>query len=160
MARHNADLRDDTGILRIAAEYFGIATQRADSLLDAGAARVNQTDDRHAVANGQIHHPTDFLGVHFAQRAAIDRKILRVDVNGTSANLVIAGDNAITQVTFCRKIHLIALMGNIRLQFVKRAGVKKHLNALAGRVFAPGMLTINAFLSAAFKSLRAHVTQF
>ena len=48
----HADLGDDAGILRIAAEDFPIPAERINAFLDAGAAGIDQADDGRAGLDG------------------------------------------------------------------------------------------------------------
>ena len=60
-SEHDADLRDDARVLRVASENFGVAAQAAHAFLNARAARVDQADEGHAVADGQVHHAADLV---------------------------------------------------------------------------------------------------
>jgi hypothetical protein len=73
---HHADLRNHTGVLRVAPEDLSIAAHRTYTFLNACAARVDQRDERHAVSHCQVHHAADLVRLHLAQGAAINCEIL------------------------------------------------------------------------------------
>src|SRR5436305_374413 len=74
-AEHRRDPRNYTGSKRIAKEDLRVAAERDDSFLDTRATRVVETDDRRAVANGEIHDLHDLLGERFRQRSDEYRSI-------------------------------------------------------------------------------------
>ena len=55
------------GSARIAKENFPVRGQGVNPFLDAGAARVVQTDDRCAILISQVHQLGDLSTVGFAQ---------------------------------------------------------------------------------------------
>ena len=160
-AEHHADLRDHARILRIAAEDFGIAAQAAHAFLDARPARIDQADDGRAVAQREVHHAADLVALHLAERAAVDREVLRVDVDGAPVDLAVAGDDALAHVGLGGQSHfVVALVGNERLQLVERAGVEQHIEAFARREFALGVLRGDALVAAALARHFPHAPQF
>jgi hypothetical protein len=74
-AADHADLRHAGDRLR--AEDRAVGVQRADALLQAGAARVREAHDRHAELVGVLDRPGDRLAAADAQRAALERPVLR-----------------------------------------------------------------------------------
>ena len=60
-AEDGGDLRDDARGQGVAEEDVGVAAERDDPLLDAGAARVVEADDRRAVPHREVHHLADLL---------------------------------------------------------------------------------------------------
>ena len=155
-AQHDADLRDDAGILRIAAEDFGVTAQAAHALLNARAAGIDQADDGHAVAQRQIHHAANLVALHFAERAAVDREVLRVHVHRAAVDLAVAGDHAFAQILLRRQAHLVALMRDERFELVERAVIEQPLQPFARGELAFGVLFGHSIGSAADAGLLSH----
>ena len=61
------------------AEDLAVLAEGDDALLDAGAARVEHADDRHAAAQRELHDLDDLLAGDLAERSAERREVLRVD---------------------------------------------------------------------------------
>jgi hypothetical protein len=68
-AEDQAELGDDAARLDVAPEDLGVAGQGHDPLLDAGAARVVDADDRHPVLVREVHDLAHLLGEDLAERA-------------------------------------------------------------------------------------------
>ena len=129
--------------------------------MNTRAAGVDQADDRRAVAHGQIHHAADFVALHFAERAAVDGEILRVDVHRAPVDLAVARHDAFAHVGFGGEAgFVVALVGDERFQLVKRAGVEQHIQAFAGGEFTFGVLRGDPFIAAAGSRALADAPQF
>ena len=86
--------------------------------------------------------------LHLGERAAINGEILRIDIHRPAVDLAIAGDDAIAQVFLGSDPHLVALVGDERLQLVESAGVEQQLQPFACGQLALGMLCIDSVLPA------------
>ena len=91
------DLRHDARGERVAEEDVGVAAEGDDALLDARAAGVVETDDRRAVAQREVHHLADLLGVRLGERAAEDGEVLREDVDEAAVDAAVARDDAVAE---------------------------------------------------------------
>ena len=131
-AEHRRDLRNYTGSKRIAKEDLRVAAERDDAFLDTRATRVVETDDRRAVANGEIHDLHDLLGERFRQRSAEYREILGEDINESTFDLPVAGDDAVA-VEFLRiEAEVDRSVENEPIQLDKTSFVQKELQPFAG----------------------------
>ncbi len=146
--------------LRIAAEDFGVTAQAAHAFLNARAAGIDEADDGHAVAQRQVHDAADLVALHFAERAAVDGEVLRVHIHRAPVNLAIAGDHAVAQILLGRQAHLVALMGDERLEFVERAMIEQPFQSLTRCKLAFGVLFGDSIGAAADAGLLAHAAQF
>src|SRR5665648_806437 len=70
------DLGDDARRRDVAPEDLGELGECRDTLLDPCAAAVQDPDQRHACAQGEIHHLGDLLAVRLTERATEDREVL------------------------------------------------------------------------------------
>ena len=142
--------------LHIAPEDFGIAAQAAHAFLNAGAAGIDEADDGHAVAQRQIHDAANLVALHFAERAAVDREVLRVHVYRAAINLAVAGDHAFAQKLLSGEAGFITLAGNERFEFVERAVIEQPFQAFTRGELAFGVLLGHSIGSAADAGLLAH----
>ena len=69
-------LGDDARGNGVALEYLGIAMKGKNALLDSGAARIENLDDRAARLEGEILHLDDFRCVHLTEGAAQRSEVL------------------------------------------------------------------------------------
>jgi len=143
---HNqTDLRDHAGVLRVSPENLGVTAQAFHAFLNARASRVNHANDGRAVLGRQVHDTADFSAVHFTKRAALNGKVLSVDVYLAPVHLSVAGHHAVTQRRFSLGVVLLDHQG---FQFPEAAFIQQQQDALARRKAAFGMLFINPGLSA------------
>jgi hypothetical protein len=96
-----------------------------------------------------IEQATNFFGVRFAQRSTEHGKVLRENVNESSIDRAIAGDDTIAIKGLLVRAETGRAGRNKDAQFLKRSFVQQQLDAFPGGQFAFGVLLINAFLSAA-----------
>ncbi len=85
-AHDDGDLRDDAGGDHVAAEDFAITAERRHALLDAGAARVEEADDRRTHLERHVLDLGDLGRVRLRQRAAEDREVLCEDEDGAAVD--------------------------------------------------------------------------
>ncbi len=151
----DADLRDDAAGERIAQEDIGVAGQAPDALLDARAAAVVETDDWRAGLHRHFHDLADLLRVDFAQRAADDGEILRIDVYEPTVDRPPAGDHAVAERTLAIHAEVACAVGDEGIDLVKAARIAQDIETLARCVAPALMLAADAFLTAAFLALFA-----
>ena len=81
--------------------------------------------------------------MHLAERAALDSKVLRVDVNCAAVNTAVAGHNAVAE-------RFIAfgwvLLAGQAANFPEGTGIEQQVNAFAGGKTALGVLAVDACL--------------
>ncbi len=82
--------------------------------------------------------------MHFTQGASLDRKILRVDVNGSSIHLTVAGNDTVTQTSFA---FLVVESGCHCSDFTETAFIEQQVNAFTGSQTTFSVLLVNAGLS-------------
>ena len=96
----------------VAGKDLGVAGQRLDAFLNAGATGVIQANHRRANPHRQIHHFADLLRVGPRQRAAKDRKVLGKHKHLTTADQAVTGDHAVTQDLVLLHPEVDAAMGH------------------------------------------------
>ena len=158
-AHDDGNLRDDAGSLRVAPEHLGIAAERGDALLDARAAGIVQSNNGDAVLHGEVHHLADLFRMRFRQRAAKDGEILRKDVAWPTVDRAPAGDHAVAGRPVGVHAEIGAAMRLVGVVFLERALVEQHVEALARRQLALGVLRVDALLPAAEPRLAAMLFQ-
>jgi hypothetical protein len=138
------DLGDDAGGEGVAEEDVGVAAERDDALLNAGAARVVQADHGGAVADREVHDLADLLRERLGERAAEDREVLREDVHQPAVDPSVAGDHAVT-------VHLLLLETEVRrpvrdeaVELDEGPVVEQEVEALAGRQLSLLVLRLHA----------------
>ncbi len=76
-------------------EKVAVAAQGFDSFLNSRSARIVDSDYRAAGLYGQVDYLRDFLSVHKAKRAALNREVLGVDRDFFSVDFSKAGDDSV-----------------------------------------------------------------
>jgi hypothetical protein len=153
------DLRDHSGGQRVVQEDVGVAGQRHHPLLDAGAARVVQPDDRRPILQRQVEHFADLLGVYLAQASAQDGEVLREDVDQAPVDRPPAGHDAVPGENLCLQPEIVAAMHDERIGFVERVLVEQQVEALAAGQLALLALGFCALRSAALPGTGFAVTE-
>ncbi len=120
---------------------------------------VDQPNDRNTITQGEIHYPADFVTLHFAERPAVNGKILCIDVDGAPIDLPITGYHSIAGDAFGSHAHLIAALGNERFQFIKCACIEENIQALPCGQFTFCMLGLNSLGATTLACLGAHFPQ-
>ena len=126
------DLRHDARGQRVAQEDVGVAAERGDALLDAGAAGVVEPDDRRAVADGEIHHLADLRGVGLRERAAEDGEVLGEDVDQAAVDPAPPGHDAVAERLLGRHAEVGGAVGDEAVEFGEGAGIEQQVEPLAG----------------------------
>ena len=88
-ARGLARLLEDTTVL----------SQRDDALLDAGAARILNADDRNTHADAPVDQVDDLVALDLAQGATQHREVLRVGGNHAPLHAAVTGGHGRTDAT-------------------------------------------------------------
>ncbi len=149
-AHDDGDLRDHARGEHVAAEHVGIAGERGDALLDAGAARVIEADDGRPRLHRHVLQFRDLQRVGLGQRAAEHGKVLGEHKGLAAVDGAPAGDDAVAGASCsspCRTRWSDArrtcrISSNDPLS-------SKQLDALARRQLAAGVLRLDALLPAA-----------
>ena len=94
-AGDDRDLRDHTGQQHVGVEHLAVAGQRVDALLDPGAARIVEEEERRAVLQRGLHHRHNLLVVGLAGRTAGDGEVLAGHPHRATQHGAAAGDHAI-----------------------------------------------------------------
>ena len=136
------DLRDDTRRARVESEDLTVFSEGDHTLLDARAARVQDADDRHPAAKGQLHDLDDLLAGYFAERSAEGREVLCVDRYRAAMDGAGAGDHRVA--VGARFVHpeRRRAVAHIFVQLGEAAGIDEQLDALAGRELALRVLLL------------------
>src|SRR5690606_14580250 len=89
------DLRDHAGGVDVALEDLGVEPEGDHALLDPGAARVVDPDDRAAGLQRVVHHLDDLLAEDLAERSAEDREVLREHRDVAAVDRPVPGHHAV-----------------------------------------------------------------
>ena len=142
-AHDQRDLRDHAAGVHVALEDLAVQPERDHALLDARAAALVDPDDRAAELHRQVEHLDDLLAVDLAQAAAEDRDVLAEHRDRPAVHRAVAGDHAVA----VRALLLLAeVRGAVPGQLVhldEAALVEQHLDPLAGRLLALGVLLLD-----------------
>src|SRR6185437_4553765 len=133
----------------VALEDIGIAGERGDAFLDAGAAAVVEADDRGADLHRLIHDLADLLGMGLGERAAEDGEILAEDEDEAAVDRAIAGDDAIARYLLLGHAEIRRAMLDEHVPFLEAAGIEQHVEPLARRQLALAVLRRYALRPAA-----------
>ena len=133
---HQADLRDHARGLHVPPEDLGVAGERDDALLDAGAARVVDADHRAAELGRVIHDLADLLGEHLRQRAAEDGEVLREDEDLAAEDRPVAGHDRVAVRALLEHPEVRLAVADVAVELDERARVEQPLGALAGEQLA------------------------
>jgi len=146
---HNgADLRDDAAGQRVAQEDVRVAAERFDAFLNARAARIVETDDRCADAEGVIHDLGDLLSVRGAQGATKNGEVLREGEYTTTVDRALARDYAIAWEALLLHAEVGRASRDEAADLHEAAGVHEQLEALARGQLAEVVLLVDARLPA------------
>ncbi len=138
------DLRHHAGGQHVALEDLGVAAQRGDAFLDAGAAGVVEPDDRRADLHGLVHDLADLLGMGLGERAAEHGEVLAEDEDQPAVDGAVAGDDAVAGDLLLVHAEVRAAVLDEHVPFLEAALVEQQLDALAGGELALGVLRLDA----------------
>ncbi len=152
-AHHQRQLRYDTRGQRVSQEDVGVPTERHDALLDAGASRVVEPDDRCSDLHRKVHHLADLFRVRLGQRSAEDREVLAEHEDEPPVDLAVAGDHAVPEE---RGLGVGVAIRDECVELHERSGVEQQLQPLSRGELSALMLLVDALLSATEHRLRSH----
>jgi hypothetical protein len=158
-AEDRRDLRHDARSESVAQKEIGVAPQAHDAFLDARAAGVIETDDRHAELHGHIHGLAEFLGVALAEAPAKDREVLAEDHHRPLVDRRGAADDAIAEDVLLVHAEVTAAMRDEAVHLHEAAGIDEHVDPLARGQLALGMLGLDALFAAALERLLLHLLE-
>ena len=159
-AKDQRDLRDDAGGHHVALEHLAVRGERTHAFLDARAARVTETDHRHAGVKRHVHDAADLLRLHLGERSAHDREVLRVDRDAATVDLAETGDHAVAREALLVEAEGGQIVRRQRAELLERAFVKQQRQTLTRRHLAARVLLVDALLTAAENGAAAHLAQY
>ncbi len=143
------DLRHDAGRVDVALKHLGVAGERRDAFLNPSPTGIVEADDRRADQHGLVHDLADLLGVRFRERAAEYREILAERENQPAVHRAVAGDDAVAGDFVLVDAEIVAAVFDEHVPFLEGTGIEQHVEPLARRQLALGVLLFDALLAAA-----------
>ena len=143
--------------MHVALEHLAVAAERGDAFLDAGAAGVEQADDRRAGAHRHVLDFYDLLRMGFRQRAAEHGEILGEGEHGAAVDGAEAGDHAVAGDVALLHAEIGGAVLDEHVELLERAAVHQELDALARGELAALVLRLDARLAAAGARIGAAV---
>ncbi len=113
------------------AEDLAVLAERDDTLLDARAAGVEDADDRHPTAQGELHDLDDLLARDLAEGAAEGREVLRVHRDGAPVDRADAGDHGVAVGAGAVHPERRGAVADVLVEFDEAARVDELLDPLA-----------------------------
>ncbi len=153
----DGDLRDHPGGDDVALEHLAVAAERRDALLDAGAAGIEQADDRRAHLQRHVLDLDDLLRVRLRERAAEDREVLGEDEDRAAVDGAPAGDDAVARDPDVRHAEIDRAVLDEHVELLERAPVQEEFDPLPGGELAARVLRRDALLAAAEPRISAPV---
>nr|ART36136.1 B292 [uncultured bacterium] len=144
-----ADLRDDSAREYVPLEHLGVAAERGDALLNAGAARIVEADDGRADLHRHVHHLADFLRMALRKRAAEHGEVLAEHVDEAAVDGARSGDDAVAGNGLLGHAEIDAVVLDVHVELFEAARIEQDFETLAGGEAALGVLRVDADLSAA-----------
>ncbi|GAA3695794.1 hypothetical protein GCM10022420_096880 [Streptomyces iranensis] len=152
-AHDQADLRDDTARVGVAAEDLTVGTEGGHALLDAGAAGVVDADDRAAGLQREVHHLDDLLAVDLAQRAAEDGEVLGEHGHRAAVHRAVPGDDAVAVGAVVVQAEVGGAVPGELVELHEGALVEQQLDPLTGRQLALDVLLFDGACGAGVRRL-------
>ncbi len=156
-AEDDRNLRNNARSHNVPLENFGITGQSIDALLNTRAARVVKPYARCAGPHGHIHHLANLLRHGLRQRPPGYGEILCKDINEPPVDRTVTCYHTISVSVARLHAEVITTVGNEHVELLETVFVEKHLDPLAGSIFALGVLGLYALLSAAQPGLLAQL---
>src|SRR5499427_96410 len=148
-AHDHRDLRNDARGDHVALEHLAIAAERGDAVLDAGAAGIEQADDRRAGAHRHVLDLDDLLRMGFRQRAAEHGEILGEGEDGAAVDGAKASDDAVAGDLGLVHAEVAGPVLDEHVELLERVAVHQQFHAFARGEFPTFMLRVDARLTAA-----------
>ncbi len=133
----------------VALEHLAIAAERRDAFLDAGAAGIEQADDRRPRLQRHVLDLEDLLRVGFGERAAEHGEVLGEQEDRAAVDRAPAGDDAVAGDFLLLHAEVAGAVFDEHVEFLERALVEQQFDALARRQLAALVLRGDADLAAA-----------
>ena len=140
------NLRDDARGDDVALEHLAVAAERRHAFLDAGAAGIEQADDRRARLHRHVLDLHDLLRVRLRQRAAEHGEILGEDEHAAAVHRAPAGDHAVAGDLGLLHAEIVGAVLDEHVELLERVLVHQELDALARGQFAALVLRLDAAL--------------
>ena len=150
-----ADLGDHAGGQGVLQEDVGIACKAVHALLDAGAARVEEADDRGADLQRLFLDLHDLAGMGVGQRAAEDGEVLGEDEDDAAVDGPPAGDDPVAGDLLFGHAEVDGAVLDEHVELLEGALVQQQVQALPRRELALGVLGVDATTAAAGSRFRA-----
>ena len=154
--KYHRDLRHHARSPHVPVEYVAVSREAVHPFLDARAAGVYQPDHRCPVRHRQVHHFAYLLSHRLRQRPAQHREVLRIDIDEPPADLPVACNHRVAEVSLAFESEVRRAMHHEGVQFLEGAFVQQQLDSLAGRQLAAAVLRLDAPLPAAERGLLSH----
>ena len=140
----HGNLRNDARGDDVALEHFAVAAERRHALLDAGAAGIEQADDRRARAHRHVLDLDDLLRVRLRQRAAEHGEVLGEDEDAAAIDGAPAGDHAVAGDLGVFHAEVVGAVLDEHVELLEGVLVHQELDALARGQFAALVLRLDA----------------
>ena len=150
---------DHAGGQDVPLEHLGIAAQRGDAFLDAGAPGIVEADDRRADLHRLVHDLADLFGMGFAERAAEHREVLAEHEHQSAVDRAVAGHHAVTGGLLLRHAEVDAAVLDEHVPFLERAFVAQDVDPFARGQLALAVLGLDPPIAAALAGSAAHLLQ-
>jgi hypothetical protein len=121
---------------------------RAGRLLNPGAGRIEQPDERHPLAQGHLAQPTDLELAGHAHRARHHREVVGGDAARPPVDVAPAGDHAVGGGLLAVHRPLGGVRPRLDAELDERSGVDEQVDPLASRELAALVLKRDLFLAA------------
>ncbi|MBG9885138.1 hypothetical protein ABE10_00765, partial [Bacillus toyonensis] len=141
-AHDDGDLRDHAGGAGVQTEDLAVLAEGEHPLLDAGAPGVEDSHDRDAAAERELHDLDDLLAGDLAERSAEGREVLRVDGDGAAVDRGDAGDHGVAVGAGPVHAERGGAVAHVLVELDEAAGVDEQVDALAGRHLALRVLLL------------------
>ena len=140
------DLGDDTGRTYVALEDAAVAVKRGDTLLDPGAARVLDADQRRAVVHREIHHLADLVGDGGSEAPAVGREVLGEQEHRPPVDGSVSGDDRVAGRAVVLDAEPGGVMPHEHVELLERVLVEEEFDTLAGGQLAEVVLAVDRAL--------------
>ena len=159
-AANSGDLRNDAACFDIALEDVAEAGKGVDALLDAGAARVVQSDARSTHFERLVHDFADLFSHCLGQRTAVDCEILSEHIYQTAVDRTATGYDAVAQKLLLFHAEVVTTVQFEHIHFLEAVFVEQQVDTFARSQLAFGVLFLDRFLTAAQACLGAQLNEF